>query len=1310
MKKSYLFLLTLISFTINAQNFYVNKVWEKESALLSGQQNHAQTILDQGDNVLTVANKKNNSSANIFSNKINSSGIETWQTEITNFLNILGTENHGTDIKKDAQGNIYVCGANYNGLNYDYLIVKYNSSGVELWRKTYNGTGNSDDVPSSMALDASGNVFVTGASYGLTSMADFATLKLNGQNGNIVWTSRYDFSNKYDGGTQVKLDNQGNVLVCGSSAQNLQNADFVVIKYSSSNGNQLQLKRHNTPQNGYDIAIGMEIDANNNVYVVGTSNSNLVNKDIKIIAYNTNLQINWVKYIDESGLEDDVTGIVKNAYEDLLITGSTKNLQNEINILTAKISKINGNIIWKQVEQNQSGVTNAIGKGLAKDLNGNVVVVSEILKNNISFIQAVSYDTEGQKRWEYINKNVEMTNQKALDILVNGSEVILTGTKETTTGETLITIKIEEKEVIIVPDFLGEHFNTSCGLETNFGQLLNDDAQEIAKNVKFYNDRMNPAVFITDNNVVLGFQQGQDDNTIRIHRVDMDFVNSNPVKNILNLQQEEMVGIKNYYLRHNPDGFLGVKDYSRIIMADVYPNIDVQYYSGKNGMKYYINIKPNGNPNDVHLQFTGSSSIALNTDGSLDVFSEFGHITFNQPIIYQLDANNQPIQLSGQGNFILSSSNSVIFNIKDYDHNKPLFIQLEQDGAGEEHVRTDNLNWSTFYGGANYDAFKDIDTDEQGNVYFVGSSTGLGFPRTITTIFPTNSVRRIVCGSHESGGETRWSTLYGAELDLGEAIETDNQGNVYITGFSSSFGYTTGGNTNYEHHFLAFNKSGAYNLAPVSPVQGVFTYAFIIKFNQNSGERTWATLFGENSTSANYYANDISCDIEGNVYIAGGGKRAGNAPILAQGEAYEDATNGVSKSFIAKFAVNTNELEWSTLFGNDNAIIKGIQAYGHSNLLVTGATGSTNIANFPIVEEHPGADYIDNTYNGGSTDAFIARFDPGNALKYSTLFGGDLDDVSNSISVSSNGDFAIGGGTNSTGSTFPLLMVSNGYPSMNILRGEDDAFFSIFHLSTGYEIKYSTYWGRDERDVINHVQYSQSGDLYLAGSTNSVNTSVIGLQPSGFYQLDLENDPNFGYRHNAFFYVFAQSDLRPKWGTLFGGKPHVNFVDGDKGYSIAVNYNKVYLGGLANSQTDFPVREGDPGAYFQEFNGSGTSAQPDYDDYADGFLAEFDLTGTELSTSLGIDELFETIETNDYTLYPNPSSGAILLLDKSNNLNNLSEIEILDISGKSVKKITNLQHVNSNVVSFDISDLPNGFYNVILKEKAESIHLKLIKN
>lgn len=1301
-----LFTLTLFAGTllqINAQDFYIKKHWEKESVLLSGEQNHARTLLDQNNNVLTVTNKMNSSSANIFSNKINSSGIQTWQTEIANFLNVIGTKNHGTDIKKDAQGNIYICGANYNGLNYDYLIVKYNSSGSELWRRTYNGTGNSDDAPSSLVLDASGNVYVTGASFGLNTMTDFATLKINGQTGAIIWTSRYDFNNKYDGATQVKIDNQGNVLVCGSSANNLDNADFVAIKYNQSNGNQLQQKRHNTPQNGFDFAIGMQIDASDNVYVVGTSNSNLTNKDIKIIAYNSNLQIIWVKYIDESGLEDDVTGIVKNAYEDLIITGSTKNLQNEINLLTAKISKVNGNIIWKKIEENQNDVTSAVGKGLGTDLNGNIVVVSEIMQNNVSFIKALAYDPTGVKKWEYINENIAMTNQKALDILVKGSEVILTGTKESTSGETLITVKLEPKEVVIAPDFNGETFLPSLGLETNVGQLQKTNFVDPAPEVKYFNEHMNPAVFMTESNFSLAFHQSQSNDNIGVDRIDMDFLGSNPTKTIMSLKHDELPGVKNYYLPHHEEGYLGITEYSRVIMGDVYPNVDVQYYSGLNGMKYYISVRPGGDPQNVRLQFTGANHLTLNNDGSLEVHSAYGFITFNKSIAYQLDANNQPVELVGQGEYIQISSNVVIFNIKEFDHSKPLFVQMGQKGDLVPHDKTDNMLWCTYYGGPRYDEFKDITTDESGNVYFVGATYGLGFPQAGQNIVGAALSHRIVCGAHQSLGRKIWSTIYGAKYDIGEAIATDRFGNVFITGMSAGLGSP--------NNFIDVIQDGAENMSPMpSPFIGAQSYAFVTKFSQVNGTISWSSLIGDHDNNAFYQGKSIACDNNGRIYIAGRAKRITELTDVSNGSRYFDGTTNVQKGFITVFNQDS-DLIWSTMFGNEGVTINDIAIGPASDFRALYLTGTgTTATPSDVLPYNPfnTSDYSE-LFGGGESDAFVAKFDFYGNIVWSSFIGGVGDEEGNGIAVANNGDVTVVGSARVSSVAFDFLEVPGAYFSDELSDPDyTDAFLTVFEPSPNYAIKYSTYFGDLGTDVFNDVDYSAYGNLYAVGTMGS--TTGQKYMPGAYNQYLLENiSPSGGTHTNAVLFT-TNADYWDIWSTLVGGSPNPDYytiIDNDLGNSISVYQDEYfYIAGRTNSQTNFPVSPStDPLAYYQSHNGCYNSTQADMDEYSDGFIAQFSLIGTWLGT-----EEIENDENADLLIFPNPTNGKITIFGKNEQFFlSVENLEVMDLSGKVVKSIDVSQNSIQSKLEVDISDLPNGFYNLIVSSKQESRTFKLIK-
>jgi dienelactone hydrolase len=78
----------------------------------------------------------------------------------------------------DGSGNVYVTGYSYGGdANYDYATIKYDTNGNQLWSAPYNGTGNSEDYAFALVADKSGNIYVTGQSMGVGTNFDYATIK-----------------------------------------------------------------------------------------------------------------------------------------------------------------------------------------------------------------------------------------------------------------------------------------------------------------------------------------------------------------------------------------------------------------------------------------------------------------------------------------------------------------------------------------------------------------------------------------------------------------------------------------------------------------------------------------------------------------------------------------------------------------------------------------------------------------------------------------------------------------------------------------------------------------------------------------------------------------------------------------------------------------------------------------------------------------------------------------------------------------------------------------------------------------------------
>src|SRR5262245_45514198 len=102
----------------------------------------------------------------------------------------------------------------------DYLTIKYDRDGRELWSARYRGVDGRLNLPAAMVVDAQGNVYVTGISQRCCGPAgevtyDMATVKYDPR-GNQVWVAvtRRDDDRPLDAGGMA-LDGQGNLILVG---------------------------------------------------------------------------------------------------------------------------------------------------------------------------------------------------------------------------------------------------------------------------------------------------------------------------------------------------------------------------------------------------------------------------------------------------------------------------------------------------------------------------------------------------------------------------------------------------------------------------------------------------------------------------------------------------------------------------------------------------------------------------------------------------------------------------------------------------------------------------------------------------------------------------------------------------------------------------------------------------------------------------------------------------------------------------------------------------------------------------------------
>ena len=140
---------------------------------------------------------------------------------------------YAVSLAVDAEGNVYVTGGSAGvGSGDDYATIKYSPTGVRLWVKRYNGPGNGTDIATALAVDAEGNVYVTGCSYADGTDYDYATIKYSAT-GVRIWAKRYNGpGNSYDYAKALAVDAEGNVYVTGRSTGDGSSGDYFTIKYS----------------------------------------------------------------------------------------------------------------------------------------------------------------------------------------------------------------------------------------------------------------------------------------------------------------------------------------------------------------------------------------------------------------------------------------------------------------------------------------------------------------------------------------------------------------------------------------------------------------------------------------------------------------------------------------------------------------------------------------------------------------------------------------------------------------------------------------------------------------------------------------------------------------------------------------------------------------------------------------------------------------------------------------------------------------------------------------------------------------------
>ena len=219
-------------FTTMKYDFDGDEQWVRTYDGGFGSDAPAAMVLDAAGNVyVTGQSAGSGTNADYATIKYDAAGTERWVRRYDGPTTVLARDyDRPAALAVDGNGNVFVTGNSAD----DYATVKYDAAGTEVWVRRF-GPAATADWATTIAVDASGNAYVSGSSYGdATTQYDFATLSYDPA-GALRWTERYNGpANFYDTPYSIAVDASGDVYVSGSSAGSGTGLDYTTIKYAAA--------------------------------------------------------------------------------------------------------------------------------------------------------------------------------------------------------------------------------------------------------------------------------------------------------------------------------------------------------------------------------------------------------------------------------------------------------------------------------------------------------------------------------------------------------------------------------------------------------------------------------------------------------------------------------------------------------------------------------------------------------------------------------------------------------------------------------------------------------------------------------------------------------------------------------------------------------------------------------------------------------------------------------------------------------------------------------------------------------------------
>ncbi len=983
-------------------------------------------------------------------------------------------------IKVDDSSNVYITGGAYYGSDFDIETVKLNKDGNLIWNYKYSNGGGGDDLGMDLIVDNDEKVYVCGTTYG--NHQDYLLFQLD-KDGSKNWEASVDGSgNSDDTARAMCFDSYGNVIITGQ-AHNGSNYDFLTVAFDPE-GNELWRDYFDGPGHGDDNATNISADTFGNIYVSGQVWVCDVYQTVTI-KYRTEY------FTEPPAVDSPSMAILFYPNEGQLIDANDSLITDSVHYYTVEhkpqlyFGYGSLNMVWSHIDKDTS-TSDSLQRVDVSFLNSSnpteAYPINE--RQDAGYLNYFLPQCPLGIRKVYGNEGVLFTDVwPDIDILFSSSEF----------GLKLFLIRNPNAVGDITE--AGFHFEGQYNLtvSSNWELLLNTILGD------YYFAKPRVYQLDTNNNRIplswhlnWNIPQSGDANFNGWGAYDASkalvIEISNPVTTAWvppgNLDYSSYTGSTgsdiSTAIQKDFNENIVMTGYTRSVTFPLTPGFANLSSTGLTNDAFVFNSNFDGARNWGTLyggrnggDYGGTFGLDLDVDSKNNVYV-VGYTTDNDLIQADTAVNNSTLTSPFKGDSLNGRGDHFIIKL---------------DTAG-------NIKWANYIGGTNNATNNELEEGDivavsvdkvKDKIFMVGGTKSTSnFPiyynRTAYNQSQNNRTNDNANGyilELDTNGIPVWGSYFGgdnAEIFDVQVVQNQNSDfHLYVAGSTSSKDYDTASSCNTPPS-VGGGFPDCNSLAGDHDTYSTLQQrAFIGEFDSNMG-LVWTELVGDDCAGCiDEMGPHCLAGYDSTIYFAISRMYDDTLmpfPTISSGEFQQacwwDITNTYADGFVARF--NNRHMKWATFIGaDDDDQINAISCDDDHNLYITGTTyiftPTSVFCAIPPFGEFPLCDNPHTFYfqsaTGGYYDSYITIINSLNQLSWSTLVGGNLDDLAMDIlqgsNITSDYIFSVGQTYSSATASDPLgdypIVFKTGAYNNNLNSGNGDGYLSRFEVSPLIEVK-----------------------------------------------------------------------------------------------------------------------------------------------------------------------------------------------------------------------------------------------------------------